>query len=197
MEDSKKFFKFHARPGEDFDLWAARTEAALEAQEVFEVVGTDVVGAAEGALSPQTERKVAKARALIIQGLDAKPLRMCFSEKDNPFQMWKRLRERYAVSNVATQVQLQMKLNRLRYRDQEMSDFVDSFEEIFNRLEGMGSPFPERMQVAMLLSAFGDKSKSSYGPVVAAIQTAGGEHLNREDVTARLLQEYEEKQFSH
>ena len=197
MKDSKKFFKFHARPGEDFDLWAARTEAALEAQEVFELVGTDVVGAAEGALSPRTARKVAKARALIMQGLDAKPLRMCLSEKDNPFQMWKRLRERYAVSNVATQVQLQMKLNRLRYRDQEMSDFVDSFEEIFNRLEGMGSPFPERMQVAMLLSAFGDKSKYSYGPVVAAIQTAGGENLNWEDVTARLLQEYEEKQFSH
>ena len=165
MEDSKKCFKFHARPDEDFDLWAARSEVALEAQEVFDVVGTDMLGAAEGALSPQTSRKVAEARPLIMKGLDAKPLRIYLSEKDNPFQMWKRLRERCAVSNVATQVRLQMKLNRLPYRDREMSDLLDSFEEIFNCYEGMGSPFPKTIQVAILLPAFGDKSKSSYGHV--------------------------------
>ena len=81
--------------------------------------------------------KVAKARALIMQGLDVKPLRMCLSEKDNPFEIWKSLCEMYAVSNICTQVQLQMKLNRLRYKDQIMSDFVDQYAEIFNRVGGM------------------------------------------------------------
>lgn len=94
-------------------------------QDLLDVVVLNVVGTTEGAIPATTSLKLAKARALIMQGLDAKPLRMCIPEKDNPFEMWKRLHDRYAVSNVATRVQLQMKLNRLRYTDQIMTDFVD------------------------------------------------------------------------
>ena len=197
MEDSKKYFKFHGRPGEDFDLWAARTEAALAPQDLLDVVATNVVGTADddNPLAAETVLKVSKARALIMQGLDSKPLRICLSDKDNPYDMWSKLRERYAVSNISTQIQLQMKLNRLRYSDQVMTDFVDQFEEIFNRLEGMKCPYAESMQVAILLSAFGEKSKSSCGPVVAALQTTEGV-LTWESVTARLLQEYDENQWN-
>ena len=49
------------------------------------------------------------------------------------------------------------------------------------------------MQVAILLSSFGEKSKSLYGAIVAAMQTAA-EDLTWESVKARLLQEYDEKQ---
>ena len=172
MEDSKRFFKFAGKPGEDFEVWATRTEAALQAREVYSVVESDVVGNAEDDLDPDTLVTIAKARALIMQGLEEKPLRACMSEKQNPYRMWKCLRERYAVANVSTQVQLQMKLNRFRYSEQSMSDFIDGFEEVFNRLEGMNSPYPEQMQVALFLSSFGEKSKSPYGPVVAALQTS-------------------------
>lgn len=110
--------------------------------------------------------------------------------------MWKKLRERYAVSNISTQVQLQMNLNRLCCSDKIMLDFVDQYEEIFNRLEGMGSAFPETMQVAILLSSLSEKSKSPYGAIVAAIQTAA-KTLTWESVTARLLQEYDEKQWNN
>ena len=195
MEDSKRFHKFYGRPGEDFELWAARTEAALQAQEVLDVVVQDYVGDDGQASDDETMLRVAKARAIIMQGLDAKPLRVCLAFKSNPYKMWDCLRKRYAVSNVATQVQLQTKLNRLMYEDQTMSDFIDSFEEIFNRLEGMGSPFPEQMQVALLLSSFGQKSSSKYGSVVAALQTLT-DSLTWEHVTARLLQEYEEQQWN-
>ena len=74
-----------------------------------------------------------------------------------------------------------------------MSAFIDGFEEVFNRPEGMNSPYPEQMQVALFLSSFGEKSKSPYGPVVAALQTSP-QTLTWENVTARMLQEYEEKQ---
>ena len=160
MEDNKRVYKFYGRPGEDFNLWSARTEAALEAQEVLIVVRNDAFADRTQELDEDTKLKVAKARAIIMQGLDAKPLRVCLADRANPHRMWNRLQERYAVSNVATQVQLQAKLGRLRYDGQPMSDFVDAFEEIFIRIEGMGHVFPEQMQVAMLLASFGEKSKS-------------------------------------
>ena len=95
MEDNKTFFKFHGRPGEDYELWSARTEAALEAQCVLDVVVINVVGTAtvEELLSDAEKLKVAKGRAIIMQGLDSKPLRMCLSDRKNPFAMWKRLRD--------------------------------------------------------------------------------------------------------
>ena len=49
------------------------------------------------------------------------------------------------------------------------------------------------MQFALFSSSFGEKSKSPYAPVVAALQTSP-EKLTWENVTARMLQEYEEKQ---
>ena len=57
-----------------------------------------------------------------------------------------------------------------------MTDFVDQFEEIFNPLERMGTPFSEEMQIVILLSSFGDKSKSAYSSVVAAMQTTSDFH---------------------
>lgn len=197
MEDNKKVFKFHARPGEDLEQWSAPTEAALEAHQVLHVLTVNVAGkvTADNPLGDEATLQVAKAREIIMQGLEAKPLRMCLNDRDNPFEMWHRLRQRHAVSNLMTKAQLQMKLNRLRYTDQPMSDFVDKLEEIFNRLQGMESPYPEEMQVAILLSVFGEKSKSSYGAIVAALQTTSG-GLTWENVTARLLQEYEEKQWN-
>ena len=130
-----------------------------------------------------------------MRGLDAKPLGDCLADRPNPHHMWNRLQERYAVLKVATQVQLQAKRGRLRYDGQAMSEFVDAFEEIFIGIEGLVHAFPEQMQVAMLLAYFGEKSKSPYGHIVAAIQSAE-QNLSWESVTARLLQEYEEKQWN-
>lgn len=173
-------------------MWAARTEAALESKEVLSVVTDDLVGDGTTTLTVEQKQMIAKARAIIIQALGDKPLRLCLSEKANPFRMWIRLRERYAVSNIVTRVQLQTKLARFAYNGQAMPDFVDEFEEVFNRLSAMESPVSEELQVAMLLAAFGDKSKSEYGQVVSTLQTIETE-MSWEKVTARLLQEYEEK----
>lgn len=190
MEGNNNIFKFCGRPGEDFELWSARTEAVLKAQGVFDVVTVNVMGtiSEDQPLTGAVKPNVAKSRAIIMQGLDSKPLKVCLSERRNLLAMWKRLRDRYAISNVSTQVQLQTKLNRLEYSTQVMTDFVDEFEEIFSRLDGNGCSLPENIQVPMFLSSFGEKNQSSYGPIVAALQTAAGD-LNWEIVTARMLQE--------
>lgn len=150
MDEGKRIHKFFGKAGEDFQLWEARTEAALEAKDVLRVVSTDVYGNGEG-ISEEDRQAIGKARAILIQGLGDKPLRLCLSEKLNTYKMWLKLRERYVVSNIVTRVQLQAKLSQIQYSDQFMSDFVDSFEEIFNRLTAMGTAIAEEMQVAILL----------------------------------------------
>lgn len=63
-----------------------------------------------------------------------------------------KLKERYAVSNVVTRVQLFSRINRLRYDGQIMADYVDAFEELYNRLEGMNCTIEENVRVATLLA---------------------------------------------
>ena len=131
----------------------------------------DVLG--DGSVTPEENvaESVATARAVIIQGLGEKPLRMCMGEKGNPYRKSKRLNERYAVSNITTKVQLQTKFARISYSSQSMGDYMDAFEEIFNRLEGMQSPITEDLQVEMLLASFGDREKSPYGHAIYSLQS--------------------------
>ena len=195
MEDTRRIHKFYGTVQEDFQLWQARTEAALQSKEVLHVVVCDAIGTEDPeALPAETQLAIAQARAIIIQGLGDRPLRVCISEKRNPYKMWARIKDRHAVVNVATRVQVQSRLSRMSYTSQDMPQYIDTFEEIFNRLAGMNCPIAEELQVAMLLASFGDKSKSPYGQVVASLQTVN-ETLSWESVSACLLQEYEEKEL--
>ena len=74
MEDSKRVHKFFGRSGEDYHLWSARTEAALEAKGVLHVVVSDVF--VSGDLAEDTVKAIATARAVLIQGLGDRPLRL-------------------------------------------------------------------------------------------------------------------------
>ena len=105
--------------------------------------------------------------------------------------MWARLRDWHAVSNTTTKVQLQTKLSTQRYSGQSVQDYVDSFEEIFNRLAAMDSPVSDDMLVAMLFALFGDKRKSPFGHVISSLQTIQNK-IDWETATARLIQEYED-----
>ena len=195
MYDNRRIYKFFGKQREDFKVQDARTQARLEAMEFSDVVSVDVVSPADQP-EDDTFLKVAKAQAIIMQGIDAKPLQVCLAEKDNPFRMCARLQERYATSNISGQVQLQTRLKSLPYTGEPMSYFIGSFQETFNRLEFMNALFPEQMQVAMLLAAFGEKTDSSYGHIIAAMQNARQE-LSWENVTARLLQKFDEKKWNN
>ena len=93
---------------------------------------------------------------------------------------------------MTTRVQLQPKLAKLSFCDQAMSEYIGSFEEVFDWLAAMGTAVSEEMKVATLLSSFGEKLRSPYGHTLASLQTFD-DTLNWEAVTARLLQEYEER----
>ena len=195
MEDSKRIYKFYGKSGEDFFLWATRTEAALEAKKVWSVVATDVIGDGTVATEENVVESIATARTMIIQGLGDKPLRMCMAQKENPYKMWGRLNECYELSNVTTKVQLQTKLARMMYSNQSMGDYIVGFEEVFNRLKGMESAVVDDWQVAMLLASFWDKNKSPYGHAIYSLQS-GTDTPAWETVTSKLLQESEERHWA-
>lgn len=183
-------YRFFCKPSEDFHLWCARTEAALESNRALSMIQEDFL-AEEGELSQAEKQNVAVARSVLNQGRGDRPLRLCFSARKNPYAMWKRLQNRYAASNTAKRVQLPARLAHMVYNGESMQDYIDSFESIFNRLEAMYSPIAEDLQVALFLSSFGEKKKSTFGHVIASLQTKK-EGVNWEQATSALLQEYEE-----
>ena len=105
MEDSKRIYKFYGRPAVDIFLWSGRTEAALAAKEVLPIIESDVL-AGEEAPGEEVLKQISTARAVMIQGLGYRPLRLCFYVKDNPYMIWNRLKDKCAVSNIATTVQI-------------------------------------------------------------------------------------------
>lgn len=166
IEENRRVYKFEGEAGEDFHIWSARTEAALEAKELMSVVTEDIIGDGTADLSAEVKRSISKARALIIQGLGEKPLRICLPEKHNPHKMWIMLKDRYAVANIATRLQLQTRISRMAYRSQLISELVNDFESLFNKLAGVGSAVSEDMQIYHFLAAFGDKNRSPFGHAV-------------------------------
>ena len=112
MEDIRKIYKFEGEEGEDFQIWLARTEAALEAKDVlFVVIEDHMDGFVE--VTSSVKLSIAKAKATIIHGLGEKLLRLILTVKENPHSMMKLLKEGYAVSNLVTKVQTHTKLSRM------------------------------------------------------------------------------------
>lgn len=64
--------KFHVRPCEDIQIWAPRTKAALEANEVLHAFVIHFMGNGAVKLTAELKISVAKARVVIIEGLGDK-----------------------------------------------------------------------------------------------------------------------------
>ena len=81
MEDSKNIHKCHGNSGEDFHLWAARTEAALQAKEILYVIESDVIAVPPPNMEvADLGKDVSKAATALIRGLGERPLRLCLSD---------------------------------------------------------------------------------------------------------------------
>lgn len=80
-----------------FFLWIARTEAALDAKKIWSVLDTCIIGDGTVQLQKDVVMSVATARTILIQGSGDKPLRKCLTEQMNPWKMWIRLYELYAL----------------------------------------------------------------------------------------------------
>lgn len=155
----------------------------------------DLIGDGTVAVEESVVESVPTARATIIQGFGDKPLRMRTAKNENPYRMWGRLNERYALSNVTSMVQLQTKRARTMYSNQSMSDYIEGFKEVFNCLEGIDSPIAETFRIAMLLALFGDKNKSLYERAIYCLQSWTNTR-SWAIITSKLLQASEERQWA-
>ena len=172
MEDNfKKMVKFNSKRVEDFTLWSMRFEALLELKELLSVVRCDTsTELTNTRLALQMNLMLAKARSRMLQPLDDKPLRTVLSVKKDPAKLCEKLNERYTTKSAATW--LQTELHYMRYSEENVtSEYIDEIEALFQRLESMDSAVPASMKVATLLSSFGFKEDSPYGPVVSALLT--------------------------
>jgi gag-polypeptide of LTR copia-type len=67
-----------------------------------------------------------------------------------------------------------------------MSDYVDRYAALLDRLESMASKVPHELAIIMCMYSINGK----YEATIAALRTLGDEKLTWEDVTTRLIEEY-------
>ena len=165
QEETFKLSKFNGKT-DDFSLWSMPMETVLEAKDLFGVVTGEEVKPDQGAKLIEYQKKVRKARALLINCLGDRPLLAVQSAKDNLPGMWKKLQEGYATSSSASRIQLQKLLHTKKLKPKEsMAEFIDSFESVFARLEGMSAKVDENMQIAILLASL--SSEKEYESVIS------------------------------
>ena len=69
MEENKRVYKFEGDLTEYFHVWAARTEAALEAKDLMFVVTTDIIRDGEADLQPEVMQISQKLEPSLFKAL--------------------------------------------------------------------------------------------------------------------------------
>lgn len=100
--------------------------------------------------------------------------------------MLTKLRERYASSKLSTRMSLIAELQGLRYKSGDMSDYVDTFAALLDGLEAMDAPVPHELAIIMFLHSM----SGHFEATVSALRTLGEDRLTWDDVTTRLVEEY-------
>ena len=181
--------KFDGKPTSDFRLWLCRLEAILEDKSILYTIDSELRNATDTVATINDQDKVAsdksKAAAIIVGGLGDKPLRLVVGVRKDPAHMMEKLNERYASSKLTTRMTLMTSLTNMAYKGGDMTEFVDSYASLLDRLEAMDAKVPSELSVIMFLASM----KGHFAPTVAALRTMSDESLRWDDVTARLIEE--------
>jgi hypothetical protein len=170
---------FDGKPSSDFHLWQLRLQAILESKSLWYVIEPTPTSVA----SAEDNRKAA---AIIINGLGDKPLRSVSAHTKEPQAMVKRLRERYASTKLSTRMSLMAELQAMRYKTGDMAEYVDKYAALLDRLEAMNAKVPSDLAIIMFLHSMDGKFEGT----ITALRTLGDDKLTWDDVTARLIEEF-------
>ena len=187
--DELRVPKFRGSEHEDFELWSLRLSSVLESKDLAGVVydASEVPEDATAEEKAVYQRKLRKARAIIITSLGDKPLRVVQSV-EHPKEMVQKLIERYAASTTANKIAVMTSLIHTRYDGvKDMGEYISEMESLFNKLAAMGSSVDSDMQVAILLVSL--SSEESLSSTVSAIKTMDVDKATWEYVTGRLIEE--------
>jgi hypothetical protein len=108
------------------------------------------------------------------------------SHRKNPAKMIEKLNERYASSSFSTRMSLMSELNDMSFaRNADMSENVDNYTFLLDRLDTMDAKVSQPLAVIMFLS----NMRGQFEAPVAALSTMGDDELSWDDVTSRLIEE--------
>ena len=185
--------RFDGKQSSDFTLWKIRLESILLSKCLKQTIApsTTETSSASTSLTTSsvnvlTEDDRRKAAAIIINGLGDKPLRLVAAHIHDPKVMLEKLCERYAPSKLSTRMSLMAELQGYRYKAEDMSDYVDKYTLLLDRLEAINAKVPSELAIIMFLHSMNGK----YEAVIAALRTLGEGKLTWDEVTTRLIEEY-------
>lgn len=184
--EEKKIQKFNGKYSDDYNLWRLRAEVALKGKGYWTKLED---------MKTCDEETKSKASALIVSALGDTALRVCSSRIGDPLNMLKMLDNRCASSRTATRISVltTMYTKRFDHNNDSMANYVDVFEALFSQLEKMGDDtnVPESHKAPLLLSSLGNNSPQE--STIAALRTKDVQQLSWEQVTADLIQEWNQK----
>lgn len=195
-----KIPRFYGRRGDDYGLWRLRLRAACRVKGVWNVVEPTPASSATSATSSGTVpdsairiSKLEKASGMIISALGDGPLRVVLDAGDDPVRMLQLLDARYASNRTVSRIAVQTQLFRMRYKDQDMSLFVDTYGSLFSQLEQMGkdAAIPESHKAPMLLASIDPDCVLE--STAAALRTKDVAELTWDYVATTLIDEYNAK----
>ena len=127
-----------------------------------------------------------RARVILINSLDDRPLRAVQGATDDPEAVWKKLDNRYADKSCANCPSVPTTLYSKRYVPGDiMEDYIDSLESLMNKLAALGTPVTEEMKVRILLGSLADDKELE--SMTAALKTQ--KKITWGSVAALLLEE--------
>lgn len=128
-----KIYCFHGRRCNDYGLWRLRLRAACRVKGVWKLIdkqstaatSSDTTATPPTRLDIGTESKLEKASGLIISALGDSPLRIVADADGDPARTPRMLDSRYASNRTVSRIAVQTQLYRMRYKDQDMSKYID------------------------------------------------------------------------
>lgn len=195
--NSTKIPHFHGKRGEDYGLWRMRLRAACRVKGLWNLIEVstsipterDARDSTVDAEQHKFKHNLEKASGMIISALGNTPLRVVADADDDPAKMMKLLDARYASNRTSSRIAVQTQLYRMRYKDQDMSKYIDDYTSLFGQLEFMGKSVavPDAHKAPMLLASIDPTSDME--PIAAALRTKDADDLTWDYVSTTLIDE--------
>ncbi len=100
------------------------------------------------------------------------------------YELWRLIKKTHLINSIAHSIELENKLQRIRWFDQPFNQFLEEFQKILEELKGLGSEVPEPKAAFLLLSSLRD---SRLEVAVANIMFLGEANLPKTFIEAKRI----------
>lgn len=175
---------------DDYRLWRIRISAACDSKGIEEVLEVEKNPHTDAAKQTKFVVDQKKASNVIVAALSDKALRVVRSSIGKPFEMLRKLDERYDSKSAAARISKMTELITMRYDsiNKNMGTHIDQMAAVLEQLEGMNTAIPQELSIALLIASI---QAEELHALTAAVKTLNDDSTTWEKVTARLLEEHQ------